>query len=97
MYTHLTVTMPDESVWTVPISIIARNRAAHYAHEFGGDIKRSLYEDTLKLFQEDEDEITEWASNQMNWSDFNGHQIKLHDASEFDFEEAWVNCPKGLL
>jgi hypothetical protein len=87
----LTVTMPDGSEWGVPVDMIARNRAAHYAHEFDGDIERSLEEDTLPLFADSEYEIKDWAVNNMNWSDFDGHQVKVSDAPVPDFQEAWLS------
>jgi hypothetical protein len=37
----MTITMPDGSKWGVPVDMIARDRAKHYAHEFGGDVERS--------------------------------------------------------
>ncbi len=46
----MTVTMPDGSKFGVPVAMIARNRAEHYAHEFGGDVERSLAEDTVPMF-----------------------------------------------
>ena len=40
------VTMPDGSCWVVAVMAIARNRAAYYAHEFGGGLST---EETDKL------------------------------------------------
>ena len=96
MRKYMTVEMPDGSKWGVPVEIIARNRAEHYASEFGGDVDRSLAEDTLPLFEEDEFEIQDWATDNMNWSDFDGHQVKLSDAPEPDFELAWLQGDKGF-
>jgi hypothetical protein len=90
-----TVEMPNGDIWGVPVDMIARNRAKHYAHEFDGDVERSLVEDTLPLFDEEEYEIEDWAVNNMNWSDFDGHQVKLRCGDETDdFQEAWLNGPK---
>ena len=44
MHKLMTVEMPDGSKWGVPVEMIARNRAAHYASEFDGDIERSIFE-----------------------------------------------------
>ena len=90
----MTVEMLDGSIWGVPVEIIARNRAAHYAHEFDGDIERSLAEDTRPLFEEDEYEMQCWAVGNMKWNDFDGHQVKLTDATEPDFQEAWLSGTK---
>lgn len=96
MHKFMTIEMPDGSVWGVPVDMIARHRAAHYASEFGGDVERSLTEDTLPMFESDEYEIQDWAANQMNWSDFDGHQVKIKDAPPPDFQQAWMNGGKGF-
>lgn len=92
----LVMTLPDGSRWGVPVDIIARSRATHYAREFGGDVERSLAEDTLPLFAESAYEIADWAVNQMNWSDFAPHQVKVADAPPPDFQEAWMTCVKAV-
>lgn len=93
----LTVTMPDGSVWAVPVLMVATNRAIHYANEFDGDIERSLAEDTLPLFESDQYEVTDWAVNNMNWCDFDGHQIKIKDAPKPDFQDAWMCGEKSVI
>lgn len=92
----LVMTLPDGSRWGVPVDMIARNRATHYAKEFGGDVERSLGEDTLPLFAESKYEITDWAVNQMNWCDFDPYQVKVKDAPPPDFQEAWMTCDKHV-
>lgn len=93
----LCVTQQDGSKWAVPVMIIAANRAKHYAHEFGDSIQRSLDEDTLPFFESDIDAIEDWAVNQMNWSDFDGHQVKIKDADQPDFQEAWMSGDKDVI
>lgn len=97
MKTTLEIKMPDGSVWGVPVMEIAKNRAANYAAEFGGDVERSLVEDTLPLFDGDVFEIKDWAANNMNWSDVKRAATKLRDPdplTDADFQEAWVNGEK---
>ena len=89
--------MSDGSKWGVPVEMIASNRAAHYASEFDGDVERSLAEDTLPLFEIDAYEITDWASNQMNWDDFDGHQFKLSDEKPPDFQDGWMSGKKEII
>lgn len=96
MREKLTTVMPDGSVWAVPVSIIAENRATHYAYEYGGDVKLSLSDDTIPLFESDDYEIEDWAVNNMNWSDFDGHQEKISD-SKIDFQEGWAEGEKGFI
>lgn len=97
MKKYMTVEMPDGSKWGVPIDMIAIDRAKYYASEFGGDIKRSMLEDTIPLFESDEYAIQDWAVGNMDWSDFDGHQVKLSDAPAPDFQEAWLSGAKGYV
>lgn len=95
----LTVDMPDGSTWGVPVMLIARNRAEHYAKEFGGDVQRSLDEDTVPLFTESEYEIKDWAASNMNWSDVAAAAVRVREPkpmSADDMQEAWVNGEKDL-
>lgn len=94
----LEVTMPDNSVWVVPVEIIARNRAEHYAHEFGGDVERSIAEDTMPLFRSDDYEIQDWAANNMNWDDVQYAAWRKVDAPPtVDYQEGWVNGQKRVV
>jgi hypothetical protein len=95
----LLVEMPDGSVWGVPVDIVARDRAAHYAKEFDGDINRSLAEDTIPLFADDIHELYDWAANNMNWSDVETVAVKVRDTKPMtraDMQDAWVNGDKDL-
>ena len=96
MHKYMTVKMPDGSMWGVPVEMIARNRAEHYASEFDGDVERSLAEDTIPMLEADDYEIHDWAANNMNWSDFDGHQVKLADAPAPDFQDAWMRGDQGF-
>ena len=84
------VTMLDGSVWTVPVHVVARNRAEHFAHEFCGSVTMSLAEDTEPLFESDSYEIEDWARNNMDWSDVVRLAVRKRDA-KVDFQEGWVN------
>ena len=83
--------MEDGSTWRVPVSIIALNRAAFYAPEFGGDTSLSLEEDTGPLFVGDDYEIKDWAANNMNWSDVALLATEICDPPPTDFLEGWLN------
>ena len=97
--THLRVTMPDGSLWDVPVDVIARNRAERYKDEFGDDVERSLVEDTLPLFASDNRQIRSWAAGNMDWSDVRdvARQVPHYDRPPVDFQEGWVNGEKELV
>jgi hypothetical protein len=92
----MTVEMPDSSVWKVPVALIANHRANHYKHEFNGDLKRSLAEDTLPLFEDDHYAIEDWASNNMGWSDVVAYAEEITKCG-CDYEEGWANGDKNIV
>lgn len=94
MKKYMTIEMPDKSVWQVPVAVIASNRAEAYKHEFGGDIERSLAEDTIPLFT-DTYEIEDWAANNMNWRDVAKHAVMV-SGGDVDYQAGWVNGEKGF-
>lgn len=90
--------MPDGSTWGVPVSRVAQDRARHYANEFGGDVERSLNEDTLPLFEANPAAIEDWATGNMDWADVVDVAVKMSGPPELkrkDFVKAWLG-PKTL-
>lgn len=96
LHKQYVTTMPDGSRWAVPVSIIAAHRAKHYAHEFGGDIEKSLSEDTGPLFDDDDYEIEDWAQNNMSWKDVETSAVQIK-GTECDYEEGWTNGDHEVL
>lgn len=97
---YLVITQRDGSLWKVPVDLIARSRATHYAPEFGGDVERSLKEDTMPLFEDDDYEIQDWAANNMNWDEVAPKAAQLRGPlplSLDDFQEAWTNGSKEVM
>lgn len=92
----LRVHMPDGSIWDVPVEVVAYDRAKHFAHEYSGDINLSLKEDTILLFELDEYEIIDWASNNMNWSDVKMYARPSKDPDPVSLEEGWRNGEKEI-
>ncbi len=90
---HLFVDMPDGITYCISVELIARHRAEYYAHKnYNGDIAESLRHDTLPLFESDDFEIRDWASNNMNWSDVKKHATMLtKKISNELYEDAWCN------
>lgn len=84
------IEMANGERWSVPVRVIAHNRAKHYASEFGGDEERSLLEDTIPLFEDDNYAIEDWAKNNMNWSDVEPFAL-LHSSGNTDYEIGWTN------
>lgn len=94
----LEVNQRDGSIWSVPVEFIARNRAEYYKSEFGGDVERSLAEDTWPLFEDSHYVVQDWAISNMSWEDFGNLPVCVEVASPpltlRDFEFAWINGEK---
>lgn len=97
MEKFLAVRMPDNSLWHFPVEVIARNRAENYAHEYDGDVEKSLTEDTIPLFSSDSYEIEDWAANNMNWSDVRECAFKVETEEDVDYQEGWINGDKKVV
>ena len=93
----LTVKMPDDSIWGIPVMIIALHRATNFAHKFNNSIEDSLENDTLPLFYQDSYEIEDWATNNMDWDEVKAHALKIKDAPEPDWQEGWLNGDKTII
>jgi hypothetical protein len=86
------IEMTDGTMWEIPAKVIAENRANYYKHEFGDSLEKSLKEDTIPLFLQDNYEIRDWASNNMNWSDVKAFaRRKELKQKDYDNDDAWVN------
>jgi len=92
----LIIKMPDGSKWGVNVNEIALNRAQNYADEFDNSVERSLKEDTLALFKECPEEISDWAANNMNWDEFKNHYL-IEGPPEVDFQEGWMSGEKEVM
>lgn len=95
----LRVTMPDGSRYDVPVMIIAENRAKFYADISEIPVEEALGE-TENLFKEDNYEIEEWASSNMNWDEVEDHAtlvIEELEKPKIDFQDGWVNGNKEIV
>jgi len=90
----LVITMEDNSKWSVPVRVIAENRAKYYQSK--SDLSfESCMEAAIEYF-EDEYEIEDWAANNMNWSDVEDIAQCLQFA-QIDMEDGWCNGDKEII
>lgn len=86
------VTMPDGSVWAVPVQLIVDGRDEHYSDE---------KEDTIGFIRRgslDPDNIQDWAANYMNWEDVAHAAVRVDDPiTNVDYQEGWVNGDKEIV
>ena len=105
MTKYLQVEMPNSERWVVPISIIAKDRATYYADldaERDGLTKEERdkrYDEEYRYAMEDEDEIFDWAPNNMDWKDVKEYAIEIgaEKLSERGYQEGWCNGDKQIV
>jgi hypothetical protein len=86
----LELTALDGSKWVIPLTVIARNHGEYYAPiEHDGDIEKATAE-ALEMFESDEDAATDWAANNMNWSDVREHATMVKGADDTDMQDSWI-------
>lgn len=87
--------MPDGSRWDVPCEIIAANRANYYSPEKSAPLWEREYQYALK----NNDEIEDWAANNMNWDDVKADAKRVQEPppSEPDWQEGWVNGDREVV
>ena len=85
---YIKVKMPD-GFWVVPIDVIANNRAKYFA-ERDSD---TTYDEEFNYTMSSQYEISDWAKNNMRWSDVQMYACKLNDKllTKDQFEDAWMN------
>jgi hypothetical protein len=91
--------MPNLSRWRIPAEFIARHRATHYAdfHKEESMPYQELYDAEFEMAMADDYEITNWASNNMNWSDVISVAERIDD-EKFDYQMAWrVGAPMEVV
>ena len=99
---YLIVTMSDNSQWQIPAQFIAEQRAEYYAkrdYEKNKSLNyQTLFEDEVEYALTDEDEIIDWASNNMNCVDVKDIAEELPSRKkELDFEDEWTNANKEIV
>ena len=94
----LKVSMPDGSKWKVPVRIIIENRAIYASKKLNTPLEIAI-QYTISLFEDDEYEIEDWASNNMDWEDVEKYAERIKDKglSQEDLQEGWVNGAKEII
>ena len=85
------VTMDDGSIWEVPVILIACNHAEYYAKVDEIPFEEALKESS-ELFEADEYEVHDWASNNMDWDEVEASARMVKDPDdEVDYQDGWLN------
>lgn len=97
---YLRVTFSNGEMFDVPAEFIARNRAEYYvevAVRADEDIDaKKLLQEEIDWALEDEYEIADWASNNMDWSDVREVARRVHQ-TDFNYENEWCNIDHEII
>lgn len=97
---YLRVTMNDGSRWDIPAEVIAKDRSEYYAKrdaDNGEGEYNLLYDEEMDYILSNDDELKDWASNNMNWSEVKEHAKKVEEPSDIDWEDGWCNGNKKVV
>ena len=94
MKKYLLVTMPDNSIWSIPTRLIAENHNDYYI-KVRGENAADVEAETEKLFADDY-EVIDWAVNNMDWSDVADEAV-LAKRAKTDYQEGWLEGDKELI
>lgn len=87
------VKMLDGTVWAVPAEVVAKDSAKYYSGLDGGG---TFDQETAQTLMDD-DELLDWASNNMDWSDVEKHaRCIVRSDLNIDYQEGWVNGDKTV-
>ena len=90
---YLRVHMPDGTIWEVEAGHIAIDRAKYYEK-----LEPGCYHGEYLFTLEDEDELLDWAQNNMNWSDVEEHAKMVgRDEESSNYQEGWVNGKREVV
>lgn len=80
----------SDGTWSIPAKVVADNMAKYYSR----DNPEGYDEEYEFMLSSDDDEIIEWAVNNMNWEDVKGSAAHVSDRPPPDYEAEWMDCPK---
>jgi hypothetical protein len=88
------VTMPDDTVWDVPASVIASNWARYYA----ASDPSSTFANEFALAMGDDSGLLDWASNNTDWVDVAESAVRVQiEPSTADYDRWWTNAHKEVI
>ena len=91
---HVQVFFPNGTTWDIPADVIARHRAEYY-DEHDPD---ASFEEEFEYAINDEYELVDWASNNMNWEDVEEHATQVAQLPTFfEYDKYWTNADKEIV
>jgi hypothetical protein len=90
---ELHVTMPDGSVWAVPVAAIVASARRYYEANRTEDSAAEL----MVELEADDTLVVEWAEGDMNWSEVSEIARQVSAPTLPDYQEGWMNGDKEII
>lgn len=84
----LSIEMPDGSKWGVPLKLIQDDYVSNYPEDFPDEASLNLL---------DNDDLVEWAANNMDWDDVKDQAVMLKRPDPVDYQDGWVNGESNII
>jgi hypothetical protein len=95
------VTFENGEVWDVPAAVVAKSRASFYAldeGEKGTDEYDAYFDIEFKFTLSNNDQLSDWSANNMNWSDLAPHAVRAEmPPVKPDYEDLWSSAQKEYI
>lgn len=92
----------SNATYRIPAEVIATDRATYFAtHDTGDDTPHTdpewqrIYAEEIEYTLNDEYELTDWASNNMNWEDVEAHAERVENVIA-NYSDEWTNAEKEV-
>lgn len=84
----------DGTTWEIPAEVVANNSTDYYMSKPEPEFTREEeFESSM-----DDYELTDWAGNNMNWSDVSAHAVRVPGTSPTpDYESDWGNADMEVI
>lgn len=80
---YIYLTFEDQSVWRLPLEIVARNKAEYYHERDSQTTAGNIYEDEYNFVMTDDFEGIDWMQNAMEWDEISDH-LELVESAPVD-------------
>jgi len=94
------ITMPDSSIWDIPVDVIATHRALFCANmDSNGDevLFREIFREEFDSIYQDDTELINWAQNYMSWNDVEHAAERVDYVGDLDYDSGWKNGPMTVI
>ncbi|BDI33449.1 hypothetical protein CCAX7_55000 [Capsulimonas corticalis] len=95
------VKLENGEMFDIPAEVVARHRADSYAideGERGSLAYQKMFDEEFAYTLGSNSELSDWSSNNMNWSDLSLHARRVEvEKPKPDYEDLWAGAEREYL